>query len=77
LFIKLKIVFLMGALFCASGCGLSEIKSQNQSIEAENRRVYKIYQEYMQSMNEESVRSGVSPRPIMPYESWRESPGTD
>jgi hypothetical protein len=67
----------MSALFCASGCGLAETRSHNQSIEAENRRVYQIYQEYMQSMNEERARSGISPKPIKPYEAWKESPGTD
>ena len=75
--IKLKMIFLISALVCTSGCSLAETRSQNQATQAENRQVYQIYQKYMQSMNEERERSGVPPKPIKSYEEWQKSPGTD
>jgi outer membrane biogenesis lipoprotein LolB len=75
--IKLKMIFLISALFLASGCTLAETRSQNQAIQAENRQVYQIYQKYMQSLNEEREMSGLPPRPIRSYEDWQKSPRTD
>jgi hypothetical protein len=75
--IKLRMVFLVSALFCAIGCSLAETRSQNQAIQAENQQVYQIYQKYMQSLNEEREMSGIPPRPIKSYEDWQKSPGTD
>jgi hypothetical protein len=77
LFSKLKLVFLLSALVCASGCGLADTKRQNQDIQAENRRVYEIYQEHMRSLNEQRQMSGIPPKPVKPYEDWQQSPGTD
>lgn len=75
--IKLKMIFLISALFCTFGCSLAETRSQNQAIQAENRQVYQIYQKYMQSLNEEREMSGLPPRPIRSYEDWQKSPRTD
>jgi cell division protein FtsL len=74
---KLKMLFLISALFCACGCSLAETRSQNRAIQAENRQVYQIYQKYMQSLNEEREMSGIPPRPVKSYEDWQKSPGTD
>jgi hypothetical protein len=75
--IKLKMIFLISALFFTSGCSLAETRSQNQAIQAENRQVYQIYQKYMQSLNEEREMSGLPPRPVRSYEDWQKSPRTD
>jgi hypothetical protein len=75
--IRLKMFFLISAFFCTFGCSLAEIRSQNQAIQAENRQVYQIYQEYLQSQNELRERSGLPPRPIRSYEDWQKSPSTD
>jgi hypothetical protein len=75
--IKLKMIFLISALWCTFGCSLAETRSQNQAIEAENRQVYQIYQKYLQSLNEERELAGMPPKPIKSYEEWQKSPGTD
>ena len=75
--IKLKTIFLISALLGTFGCSLAETRSQNRAIQAENRRVYEIYQKYMRSMNAEREMSGVPPHPIKSYEAWQKSPGTN
>lgn len=75
--IKLKMIFLISAIFCGFGCTLAETRSQNQAIQAENRQVYQIYEQYMHSLNEEREMSGLPPRPIRSYEDWQKSPRTD
>ena len=77
MFIKLKMILLISALFYAFGCIAAAPPSQNRAIQAENRQVYEIYQQYMQSMNAQRERSGIPPQPIKSYEDWQKSPGTD
>lgn len=77
MFKRAKMVFLLGALWGALGCSLAETRSQNRATQAENRQLYAIYQQYMQSQNEQRELSGVAPKPIKPYEEWQKSPGTD
>lgn len=75
--IKLKMIFMISLLLCTFGCSLAETRSQNRAIQSENRQVYEIYQQYMQSMNAQRQMSGVPPQPIKSYEDWQKSPGTD
>ena len=75
--LKLKMVFLISVLLCTFGCSLTETRSQNRAIQSENRQVYEIYQQYMQSMNAQREMSGIPPQPIKSYEDWQKSPGTD
>ena len=75
--LKLKMIFLISVLLCTFGCSLTETRSQNRAIQSENRQVYEIYQQYMQSMNAQRQMSGVPPQPIKSYEDWQKSPGTD
>lgn len=77
MWIKLKMILLIGVLSCTFGCALAEPPSQNRATQAENRQVYEIYQKYMQSLNEERERSGLPLKPVRPYEDWQKSPGTD
>jgi hypothetical protein len=76
MFMKLTVIFLIGALLCAA-CSLAETPSQNRATQAENRQLYEIYQQYMQSQNQEREMSGIPPKPIRSYEDWQKSPGTD
>jgi cell division protein FtsL len=73
---KPVIIFLISALLCTA-CSLAETSSQNRATQAENRQLYEIYQQYMQSQNQEREMSGVPPKPIRSYEDWQKSPGTD
>jgi cell division protein FtsL len=73
---KLKLVLLISALL-GSACSVAEIPSQNRATQAENRQLYEIYQQYMQSMNAQRQMSGIPPKPIKSYEDWQQSPGTD
>jgi hypothetical protein len=75
--LKLKMIFLISVLLCTFGCSLTETRSQNRAIQSENRQVYEIYQQYMQSMNAQREMSGIPPQPIKSYEDWQKSPGTD
>jgi hypothetical protein len=75
--IKLKMIFLISALLGTFGCSLAETRSQNRAIQSENRQVYEIYQQYMQSMNAQREMSGIPPQPVKSYEDWQKSPGTD
>ena len=77
MFLKLKMILLIGVLSATFGCALAETPSQNRATRAENRQVYEIYQKYMQSQNQEREMSGLPPKPIRPYEDWQKSPGTD
>jgi hypothetical protein len=70
-------VLLVSIFFYALGCSMAETQNQNRATQAENRQLYNIYQQYMQSQNEQRAKSGVPPQPIKPYEEWRQSPGTD
>jgi hypothetical protein len=70
-------VLLLSIFFCALGCAAAATQNQNRATQAENRQLYHIYQQYMQSQNEQRQRSGVPPKPIKPYEEWQQSPGTD
>lgn len=74
---KLKMMVMLSLLLGTFGCSLAETRSQNRAIQAENRQVYEIYQQYMQSMNAQRQMSGVPPQPIKSYEEWQKSPGTD
>ena len=76
MFMKLKMIFLISALLCTA-CSLAETSSQNRATQAENRQLYEIYQQYMQSQNQEREMSGIPPKPIRSYEDWQKSPGTD
>jgi hypothetical protein len=73
---KLKMIILISALLCTA-CSVAEIPSRNRDTQAENRQLYSIYQQYMQSQNQEREMSGVPPKPIRPYEEWQKSPGMD
>jgi hypothetical protein len=75
--LKLKMIFMISVLLGTFGCSLAETRSQNRAIQSENRQVYEIYQQYMQSMNAQRQMSGVPPQPIKSYEDWQKSPGTD
>ena len=75
--LKLKMILMVSVLLGTLGCSLAETRSQNRAIQAENRQVYEIYQQYMQSMNAQRQMSGVPPQPIKSYEEWQKSPGTD
>ena len=77
MFTKLKMIFLISALGYTFGCVAAEPRSQNRAIQAENRQVYEIYQQYMQSMNAQREMSGIPPQPIKSYEDWQKSPRTD
>ena len=72
----LRLVLCISALVALGGCGLADIPRQNQAIEAENMRVYAIYNSYMQSLNEQREQSGLNPERIRSYEEWQRSPGT-
>jgi len=76
MFMKLTKILLIGALLC-SACSLAETSSRNRATQAENRQLYEIYQQYMQSQNREREMSGIPPKPIRPYEDWQKSPGMD
>jgi hypothetical protein len=73
---KLKMIILISALLCTA-CSVAEIPSQNRDTQAENRQLYSIYQQYIQSQNQEREMSGVPPKPIRTYEEWQKSPGMD
>jgi hypothetical protein len=75
--IKLKMIFMISVLLCMLGCSLAETRSQNRAVQSENRQVYEIYQQYMQSMNAQRQMSGIPPQPVKSYEDWQKSPGTD
>lgn len=70
-------IVLLSALWYTFSCVAAEPRRQNRAIQAENRRVYEIYQQYMQSMNAQREMSGIPPQPIKSYEDWQKSPGTD
>jgi hypothetical protein len=74
---KLKMMVILSLLLGAFGCSLAETRSQNRAVQAENRQVYEIYQQYMQSMNAQRQMSGIPPQPVKSYEEWQKSPGTD
>jgi hypothetical protein len=74
---KLKMILMISLLLGPLGCSLAETRSQNQAVQSENRQVYEIYQQYMQSMNAQRQMSGVPPQPVKSYEEWQKSPGTD
>lgn len=59
--ITLKMIVLLSALWYTFGCVAAEPRRQNRAIQAENRRVYEIYQQYMQSMNAQREMSGIPP----------------
>ena len=69
--LKLKMILMVSLLLGTFGCSLSETRSQNRAIQSENRRVYEIYQQYMQSMNAQREMSGIPPQPIKSYEDWQ------
>ncbi len=71
-----RIILLIYAFLAILGCGVADISSQNQAIEAENRRVYEVYRAYMKNMNERRQETGIPPQRIKSYEEWQESPGT-
>jgi len=73
----LKMILMISLLLGPLGCSLAETRSQNQAVQSENRQVYEIYQQYMQSMNAQRQMSGVPPQPVKSYEEWQKSPGTD
>jgi hypothetical protein len=75
--IKLKMIFLISVLMGTFACSLAETRRQNRNIQSENRQVYEIYQQYMQSMNAQREMSGIPPQPVKSYEEWQQSPGTD
>jgi hypothetical protein len=75
--IKLKMIILLIALSCVVGCSVAETRSQNRAVEAENRRLYEIYQKYTESMNEQREMSGIPPKPMRSYEEWRKAPAMD
>jgi hypothetical protein len=77
MFMTVRRVVLLVALWGALGCSVAETRSQNRATQAENRQLYEIYQQYMQSQNAQREMSGIPPRPIQPYEEWQKSPGTD
>lgn len=71
-----KVVLLISTPVALAGCALAEVPAQNRAIEQENRRVYEIYQSYMQSTNEQREQFGINPEQIKSYEEWQRSPGT-
>jgi high-affinity K+ transport system ATPase subunit B len=71
--LKLKMILMISVLLVTFGCSLAETRSQNRAIQAENRQVYEIYQQYMQSMNAQRQMSGIPPQPIKSYEDWQKS----
>ena len=73
---NLGIIVSIYAIVAFVGCGLANIPAQNQAIEEENMRVYKIYQSYMKSMNEQREETGITPERIKSFEEWKRSPGT-
>jgi hypothetical protein len=74
---KLKMILMLSILLGMCGCSLAETRSHNRAVQSENRQVYDIYRQYMQSMNAQRQMSGVPPQPIKSYEDWQKSPGTD
>jgi hypothetical protein len=73
----LRIILLISAMAALAGCGLADIPAQNRAVEAENQRVYDVYQSYMRSMNAEREETGMAPEKIKSYEEWKRSPGTE
>ena len=73
---NLGIIVSIYAIVAFVACGLANIPAQNQAIEEENMRVYKIYQSYMKSMNEQREETGITPERIKSFEEWKRSPGT-
>jgi hypothetical protein len=73
---NLGIIVSIYAIVAFVGYGLANIPAQNQAIEEENMRVYKIYQSYMKSMNEQREETGITPERIKSFEEWKRSPGT-
>ncbi len=72
-----RAVLLISITLALGGCALAEVPAQNRATERENRRVYAIYQSYMQSMNAQRQQAGISPAPIKSYEEWQRAPGTE
>ncbi len=73
---KLTMILLFAALL-SSACSWGEASSRSRAPQAENRQLYEIYQQYMQSTNAQRQMSGIPPKPIKSYEEWQQSPGTD
>ncbi len=74
---SLRAILLISITLALAGCALAEVPAQNRATEQENRRVYAIYQLYMQSMNAQRQQAGISPAPIKSYEEWQRAPGTE
>ncbi len=74
---KLARMLLVGALLAGAGCAAGEIKAQNRAVNDENRQVYEVYRSYMNALNKQREMSGMFPQPVMSYEQWQKSPGTD
>ena len=74
MFMKLRMIFLISALCGTLGCSLAETPSQNRATQAENRQLYEIYQQYMQSQNAEREMSGIPPKPISHMKNGRNRP---
>lgn len=73
---NLRLILLIYAFVALVGCGLADISAQNRAVEAENLRVYEIYQSYMQSMNAQRQEAGMTPERVKSFEEWQRSPGT-
>ena len=73
---NLRIILFIYAIVAFVGCGLADIPAQNRATEAENMRVYDVYQSYMRSMNEQREETGITPERIKSFEEWKRSPGT-
>jgi len=61
----------------AGGCGVGTISSRQQDRETQNRQIYELYRQYLETLNENRQHAGVSPLPVRSYEEWRQSPGTN
>jgi hypothetical protein len=69
-------IYAFMVLMALVGCGLADIPAQNRATEAENMRVYEIYQSSVRSMNEKRGESGIPPERIKSFEEWKKSPST-
>lgn len=44
--------------------------------ERQDRELYDLYRQYMETLNRNRERAGVPPLPVRSFEDWRRAPGT-
>jgi hypothetical protein len=67
--------------FCAclavGGCATAGMDGPPSAVANQNRQVYELYRQYMETLNENRRRAGVPPVYIRTYEEWRQAPSAE